>query len=124
MCVYTKDMVTGSAMYAFDPGALHLAREFRARPIGRRSPELERLLTLMRGEPMAGKYCVICTRPHEQWVLARLSGIRGVPPTLMENHVYHAIEEAEWEVFKLRWQRLGGGDLDAALAADEQENAR
>jgi hypothetical protein len=101
-------------MYQFDPGALHLAREFRARPIGQRSAELERLLTLMRGEAMADKYCLVCTKPYEQWVLARLSGVRGVGPTIMSTPVFNSIEEGEWEVFKLRWKRLGGADLDEA----------
>jgi hypothetical protein len=101
-------------MYPFDPQALDLAREFRAKPIGQHSAALERLLTLMRREPMAGKYCAICTKPFEEWVLARLSGVRGVEPTRLTGHVYHAIEDVEWAVFKLRWRDLGGADLDEA----------
>jgi hypothetical protein len=101
-------------MYRFDPQALHLALEFRARPIGQHSPELERLLTLMRNEAIAGKYCLICTKPHEEWVLARLSGIRGVGPTILKAHRFDSIEAAEWAVFKLRWRRLGGVDLNSA----------
>lgn len=101
-------------MYQFDPEALHLAREFRARPVGQRSPDLERLLTLMRGGPMTDKYCLICTRPHEQWVLARQSGVRGIGPEIEADQVFSSIEAGEWEVFKRRWKRLGGVDLDTA----------
>jgi hypothetical protein len=99
-------------MYQFDPGALDLAREFRSQPVGQRSPALERLLTLMRGGPMAGKYCLICLEPYEQWVMARLSGVRGVGPTIIESPVFTSIQEGEWAVFKRRWKDLGGPDLD------------
>src|SRR5579862_9084944 len=101
-------------MYRFDPEALHLAREFRARPIGQHSPALERLLTLMRGGPMAGKYCLVATKPHQEWVVAQLSGVRGVGPTLLGDQVFHSVEDAEWAVFKLRWKALGGAEIDDA----------
>lgn len=107
-------------MYVFDPDALHLAREFRNKPFGQRSPALERLLTLMRGAAMVDKYCIVCTEPYRRWLLARLSGVRGVGPTLEPDPVFHRIEDAEWAVFKKRWSQLGGGDLDSRLLADEE----
>ncbi len=95
-----------------DPSRLDLAREFRARPIGHHSAELTALLGILRSGGVKGKYCLISTRPHAEWVIARLSGVRGVAPVVEDNRVFHAIEEAEWEVFKLRWAEECGVTID------------
>ncbi|HLZ08698.1 MAG TPA: hypothetical protein VKT80_08935, partial [Chloroflexota bacterium] len=76
-------------------------REFRARPIGHHSAELTAMLSILRAGSVEGKYCLICTRPREEWVIARLSGVHGVAPVVEDNRVFHSIEEAEWAVFKL-----------------------
>ena len=98
----------------FDPDALHLAREFRDDPFGHHSPELTRILNVMRAGPMDGKYCLVCTRPHAEWRLAVLSGRRGVAPRVEHNRVFHSLAEAEWAVFKLRWRDATGQDIDEA----------
>ena len=67
---------------------------------------------MFRGEAMAGKYVLICTKPHEQWVLGQLSGRRGDPVRIHHNQVFHSINEAEWEIFKLRWHKYTGEHLD------------
>ncbi len=85
----------------FDPA---LAEEFRHRPIGHHSPALERLLDRLRAGPTRGKYCLVCTEPHRTWRLARLSGERGVPPSLVPGCSYSSIEAAEWGVFRRRWE--------------------
>jgi hypothetical protein len=104
-------------MYRIDPQAhAYLALEFRKNPIGHHSPALEQLLNVLRAGPVAGKYCLVCIVPFERWVLARLSGRRGVPPVILENHVFTSIEDAEWEIFKRRWRDATGHeflDLDA-----------
>lgn len=98
-------------MFQVDPAALHLAREFRDRPVGRRSPGLEQVLNLFRAGPVKGKYCLVCVEPFRRWVLGRLSGERGVAPVLYPNRVFTSIEEAEWEIFKLRWHEATGREL-------------
>jgi len=35
-----------------------------------------------------------------------------VAPTIEDNRVFHSLEEAEWAVFKLRWEAAGGPPLD------------
>ena len=35
---------------------------------------------------MAGKYVLVCRKPHEEWVLGQLTGKRG-EPLQMSNHV-------------------------------------
>ena len=101
-------------MTTIDPDALHLAREFRADPFGRHSPELIRVLNEMRSGPMGGKYCLVCTRPHAEWRLAVLSAERGVAPAIQHNRVFNSLAEAEWAVFKLRWKDATGREIDEA----------
>jgi hypothetical protein len=95
-----------------DPSRLAHVREFRARPIGHHSAELTALLGILRAGGVKGKYCLVCIRPHAKWMIARLSGRYGIAPTVEDNRVFHSIEEAEWEVFKLRWAQECGAALD------------
>lgn len=97
-------------MYQFDPNALHLAQEFKAKPIGKHSAELQKILNLFRGEAQKDKYVLVCTEPYKRWALAQLTGVRG-EPVRMTNEVFHSLEEAEWHVFKLRWKKYTGRDL-------------
>jgi hypothetical protein len=98
-------------MFRIDPTALHLAREFRQQPVGRRSAGLEQVLNLLRSGPVKGKYCLVCIEPYRRWMLAQISGERGVPPLLHENRIFTSLEDAEWEIFKLRWQETTGHEL-------------
>jgi len=89
----------------------HLAEEFKARPIGHHSTELQRVMNVFRGQPMAGKYVLLCTKPHEEWVLAQLPDRRGQPLRIHHNRVFTSIDEAEWEVFRMRWEHFTGETL-------------
>jgi hypothetical protein len=60
-------------VYRFDPSRLDLAREYKARPFGEHSPDLQYLLNLMRTRETEGRYVLVMTRPHAQWTLARLT---------------------------------------------------
>ncbi len=96
-------------MYRFDPSRLDLAREFKARPYGEHSPDLQYLLNLMRkprGEPF---HVLVMTRPNERWTLAAMDPSAPGPPRLT-NTVFTSLEEAEWHVFWLRWKALAGGE--------------
>jgi len=97
-------------MYKVDPDALHLAQEFKAKPVGRHSAELQKVLNLFRGEAQQDKYVLVCTQPHRRWVLGQLTGVRGEPVRLT-NHAFDKLEDAEWHVFKLRWKKYTGRDL-------------
>ena len=97
-------------MYAFDSRRLDLAREFKARPFGVHSPDLQYLLNLMRSRETAGRYVLVMTRPHAQWTLARLTDENHGPPVLT-NTTFDSLEAAEWGVFKLRWEALAGAPL-------------
>ena len=60
----------------------------------------------------AGRYCLICTKPFAEWQLARMSGQRGVPPTPVAGAFFTSREDAEWQVFRRRWQELTGEDIN------------
>lgn len=99
-------------MSRIDPNGKHLVEEFRKHPLGHHSAELQRLLNRLRWEPMKDKYVLVCTKPHREWTLAQLPGVRGQPVKLLKDHVFHSLKEAEWAVFKLRWKKHTGEELD------------
>jgi hypothetical protein len=86
--------------------------EFRQNPIGHHSPNLQRILNTLRGGPLQGKYLLVCSKPFEEWILARHSGERGKPIVLLPQYKFASIEEAEWAVFRLRWKEHTGDDLN------------
>ena len=99
--------------YRIDPRRdRELVDEFRQRPIGHHSPNLQRVLNTLRGGPLAGKYVLVCTRPFREWVLARHPGERGKPIELLREHTFKSREEAEWAVFSMRWKEHTGEDLN------------
>ncbi len=98
-------------MYEIDPERLDLAREFKAQIYGRHSGELQRVLNRMRGGANAGRYVIICTKRHREWVLARMGQKLGDPIEPIPERVFRSEEEAEWVVFKLRWRELTGREL-------------
>ncbi|MFM9857621.1 ABC transporter permease [Pseudoxanthobacter sp. M-2] len=98
-------------MYKIQPDDRKVVEEFRRNPIGRHSPQLQRVLNLFRGAPMEGKYVLITRIPHKEWVLGQMTGKRG-EPIRMTNQVFHNIEEVEWYVFRQRWKLHTGEDLE------------
>jgi len=101
-----------ASIYRIDPiRDLPLALEFRKNPVGHHSANLQCVLNLFRGEPLKGKYVLVCVKPHEEWQLAILSGERGKPVELVQGKYYRSLEEAEWDVFKLRWLAMTGEKL-------------
>ena len=99
-------------MTTIDASRKDLVEEFRKTPVGLQSVELQKMMSVIRGERFPAKHILICTKPFEEWQLARLSGVRGEPPEVVEGVVYSSIEEAEWGVFKIRWKALTGEELD------------
>jgi hypothetical protein len=97
-------------MFSIDPNRLDLALEFRRRPFGEHSADLQAVLGVMRGLPAEGKHLLVMTRPHREWTLARMEG-DPLRPRLLPEHVFTSLEEAEWHVFKLRWEMLTGQPL-------------
>jgi hypothetical protein len=96
------------SIYRVDPiRDLPFAEEFKNNPVGHHSPSLQRILHVFRGEPLKDKYVLVVTKPHREWQLARLSGERGKPLTLVDRF-YSCLLEAEWDVFQRRWRDYTG----------------
>jgi hypothetical protein len=85
-----------------------IIEEHRERPIGKHSDELERVLIYLRKHhlEMPGKYILVCTKPHEEWRLATLSGVPGVPPELLPD-TFSDRYEAEHGLFLKRLADAG-----------------
>ena len=98
-------------MMKVDPTRLDLAREYKARPYGRHSDALQRIVNMFRADQLPGTSCVVCTKPYREWALARFGKDSRSPVELL-GPVYASMEEAEWEVFKLRWEKHTGQRLE------------
>jgi hypothetical protein len=102
-------------MYELDPSRLDLAEEFRRKPHGRHSGDLQRLINLFRSGPFAGKYVLI--RRSRTWPLKlELARLGAMPhdPLIFTGDEFTSYHEAEWAVFKLRWKDHTGHDLPIA----------
>lgn len=70
------------------------------------NPKLRRVLLRMRGESMAGKLIIVCTEVEKSWRIARLSGIRGVPPEFVDDRVFDDEQDAQHAIFLMRLDEL------------------
>ena len=82
--------------------------EHRRKPIGHHSDALERVLIhLRKGHlEMAGKYILVCTKPHEEWRIAEITGTPHEPPVLTDDS-YSDRHEAEHGLFLKRLEDNG-----------------
>jgi len=97
--------------YVIDPKRLDLVEEFRASPLGVHSPELRELLARMRWGRPEGRLVLIVLEPGKAWRLSRIPMRRGNPMPFVDDRVFTSLAEAEWHVFKLRWQEMTGAAL-------------
>lgn len=95
-------------MLSIDPERGDLAREFRARPFGPHSAELQKVLNVMRWEGNEGKHVIVNTVPHKEWRIARLPARRGVALDFCHRAPFTDLAEAFWHIFKLRWKQHTG----------------
>lgn len=97
-------------MYELKPD-LALAREFWETPIGIHSPNLQRLLRVMRAEPIPGKYALLTLQGGRRMQLVRCTGRRNQPLDPVPGVVFEDPREAERYVFALRWEAWAGSPL-------------
>jgi N,N-dimethylformamidase len=98
-------------MHRVDPSRLELTREFKSNPTGPHSPELQKLLKLLRWEPLAGRFVVVQPRRDGPWYLARTTGPKGHPLEIFYAHGYMTLAEAHWALFRKRWEQHTGQAL-------------
>lgn len=71
---------------------------------------LNRVLLRMRTLPAKNKLVVICTKLEEEWRIGRLSGIRGVPPELVDERVFSDEQEVQHAIFLMRLEEMAEFD--------------
>ena len=108
----------GAMRYEIDPERLDLVEEFRASPLGVHGPELRKLLARMRWGKPEGRLVLIVLEPGKAWRLSRIPKRRGDPMPFVDDRVFTNLAEAEWQVFKLRWQEMTGRTLPAEASGD------
>jgi len=94
--------------YRWDGNRQDLALEYRRMIRGPFGLEVQKILDRMRSTPLRGRLILLVLEPFQLWGLARLSGERGVPPVRVEGVTYASMAEAEWDIFKRRWEDLTG----------------
>ena len=97
-------------MFTIDPRRADLALEFKRRPFGPHSPELQAVLNVLRGSRHCQNLLLVCVRPHAEWMLAEKQP-DGQPPRLFPDHVFTSLEAAEWHAFRVRWEAVTGQAL-------------
>jgi N,N-dimethylformamidase len=98
-------------MHRIDPSRHDLAHEFRQNPIGPHSPDLQKLLKLLRWEPLADRFVVVRPRQDGPWHLARTTGTKGHPLEIFTSHGYATLAQAYWALFRKRWEQHTGQPL-------------
>lgn len=104
-------------MYAITERDVALLREYREVPARRHSLDLQRLLTRLRTEGLAGKVFVLTVRPGQEWALGQLGARRGDPVTFHDDRRFAAYAEASWALLRLRWERHAGRPWPVELDA-------
>nr|WP_309502776.1 hypothetical protein [uncultured Roseovarius sp.] len=102
------------AIYEVDPRRVDLAREFRDNPQGPFSHELQCVLNRMRSGPLDGKWVLYPIVETGQWALAQIPAERADPLIIHNDVLFDARSDAEWHVFKLRWQEITGQPLEVS----------
>jgi N,N-dimethylformamidase len=98
-------------MDAIDPTCIELAREFKQNPTGPHSPALQKLLKLLRWEPIGERIVAVQPRHDDLWYLARTTGPKGHPIEIFRSHGYETLAAAHWALFRKRWERHTGQAL-------------
>lgn len=71
---------------------------------------LNRVLLRMRAQPAKGKLVVVCTKVEKEWRIARLSGVRGVPPEFVDGRVFDDEQEIQHAIFLMRLDEMAETD--------------
>jgi hypothetical protein len=104
-------------MHRVDASRLDLARQFRARPFGPHGSELQKLLKILRWEPIEDRIIAVQQQRGGAWQLARSTGPKGHPIEIFDGPGYATQAEAQWAIFRRRWERHTGQVL--CLEGDE-----
>ena len=104
--------------YVIDPQRLDLVEEFRTSPLGVHGAELRKMLARMRWGKAEGRLVLIVLEAGKAWRLSRIPERRGDPMPFVDDRIFTSLAEAEWHVFKLRWQTMTGATLPPEYQGD------
>lgn len=79
-----------------------LIEEHRLKPLGHHSDALARLAFILGNGPHAGKYAIRVVEPFKAYKIVSFSGVRGVPPTTVDQTTYASPDEAYHAIFLRR----------------------
>jgi hypothetical protein len=75
-------------MHKIGASRLDLARQFRARPFGPHSSELQKLLKILRWDPIEDRIIAVQQQRGGAWQLARSTGSKGFPIEIFNGPSY------------------------------------
>jgi hypothetical protein len=104
-------------MYQLTPEDGKLLPEFLRKERKDFSLELRRALNRLRLVPLAGREVIVAI-DSKSWRLARLGDQRGDPVRFIDDRIFTDPKRAEWEILKMRWQRLTGSPLPNSADAE------
>jgi N,N-dimethylformamidase len=104
-------------MHKVDASRLDLARQFRAKPFGPHGSELQKLLKILRWDPIEDRIIAVQQQRDGAWQLARTTGPKGHPIEIFNGPGYATQAKAQWAIFRRRWERHTGETL--RLEGDE-----
>ncbi|MCB2007081.1 MAG: hypothetical protein KDH93_18840, partial [Rhodoferax sp.] len=81
---------------------------FRADPLAAPDAQLRAFLLPLRNLPAARKHALMRLPAQQAWTLVRLGG-REAPVEIVGGR-WHSRADAEWAVFRARWQAVHGWD--------------
>jgi N,N-dimethylformamidase len=108
-------------MHRVDARRLDLAREFKAKPGGPHSPDLQKLLRLLRWEEITDRFVAVQLQHTGPWYLARSTGPKGKPLEIFRSRAYHHLADAHCALFRKRWEKHTGVTL--VLDDEDREDA-
>ena len=62
--------------------------------------------------PMHERHVIVCTKRGQEWMLAKIPETRGAPVQLLERETFNDYNAAVWEVFKRRWAKVTGHEIE------------
>jgi len=98
-------------MHKIDASRLDLARQFRDRPFGPHGTELQKILKILRWDTIDDRIIAVQPDRGGRWQLARSTGRKGSPIEIFEGPGFATPAEAQWAIFRRRWERHTGQEL-------------
>ena len=93
-------------MLAIDTSRKDLCEEFKRNPIGAHSPDLQKLLLLMRWGSARGRPIIFCTAAGREWRLGRMGKRRGSAVEVDASRAFDRYADAVWACFRARWREM------------------